>query len=89
MNGVRVPLLERYEQNADLPLMVLSLAVIPLVAVEYLADLRPRAEEGLELTYAVIWLAFVADYVISLVLSPRGRSASTSDTRGSICCSSS
>src|SRR3954452_8538757 len=68
----QLPLLARYERNADLPLMVLSLAVIPLVAVEYLADLRPRAEEGLELTYTLIWLAFLADYVIRLLLTPRG-----------------
>jgi voltage-gated potassium channel len=71
--GRRLTLLNRYERNADLPLMVLSLAVIPLVAVEYLVDLAPRAEEGLEITYAVVWLAFVADYLIKLVLSDNKR----------------
>jgi hypothetical protein len=61
--------LEKYRQHADLPLLVLSIAVIPLVAVEYLTDPGPRAEEGLEITYTVIWFAFVADYLIELLLS--------------------
>ena len=65
--------LERYQRHADLPFMVLSVAVIPLVIVEFFVDLRPRAERGVEITYTLIWAAFVADYVIKLLLSPNKR----------------
>jgi voltage-gated potassium channel len=50
--------------------MVLALCVLPLIAVEHFAELRPRALEGLEATYALIWVVFLADYVIRLLLAP-------------------
>jgi len=65
----RARALERYRQDTDLPLMVLSLCVIPLIAVEILGDLKPRAESGLQITYAMIWVAFLLDYVIRLALA--------------------
>lgn len=66
-------LLDRYQRDTDLPLMVLAISVIPLVLVEFLVDVEPRAERGLELTYNLIWLAFLADYMIRLVLAPDKR----------------
>jgi len=62
------PALKKYEENTDLPLMVLAVAVIPLVIVE-IAGLEPKAEQGVEITYALIWVAFLADYVIRLFLA--------------------
>jgi voltage-gated potassium channel len=62
------PALKRYEENTDLPLMVLAVAVIPLVVVE-LAGLEPKAQQGVEISYALIWVAFLADYVVRLFLS--------------------
>ncbi len=65
--------LERYHRDTDLPLMALALCVIPLVLVEIFVDVEPRAEEGLEVTYALIWLAFAADYAIRFALAPDKR----------------
>lgn len=62
------PALKSYEENTDLPLMVLAVAVIPLVAVE-IAGLKRKAEQGVDVIYELIWVVFLADYVIRMVLS--------------------
>jgi voltage-gated potassium channel len=67
------PALRRYQENTDLPLMVLAVSVIPLVGVEF-AGLGHKAEQGVEIIYGLIWAAFLADYVIRLILTADKRS---------------
>jgi voltage-gated potassium channel len=49
--------------------LVLSFCVIPLLTVETFATIEPAARETLNITYAVIWAVFVADYVTRLLLA--------------------
>lgn len=65
----RAERLNRYEKLSDLPLLVLSLCVIPLLAVEAFAGVEHAAEQTLNLTYAVIWGVFVADYLMRFALA--------------------
>jgi voltage-gated potassium channel len=61
--------LERFERQTAVPMLVLSLAIIPLLLTPLIWDLSP----GLDATFVAldwfIWAAFVAEYGIRLFLS--------------------
>ena len=63
----RTQRLAKWREFTDLPLMMLAFEVIPLLLVEYTVDLTGTAKDAIEWSYAVIWLFFVADYVVELV----------------------
>jgi voltage-gated potassium channel len=65
--------LEMYEQNTELPMMVLAVSVIPLLLVEWFADLNAKADQSLYVTYWVIWVAFLLDYLVRLLLASSRR----------------
>jgi voltage-gated potassium channel len=62
--------LERFERQTAIPMLVLSLAIIPLLLVPLIWDLP----SGLDATFLAldwfIWAAFVVEYGIRLYLAP-------------------
>ena len=62
---------ERWRALADWPLTVCALLFLVAYAWSVLADLHGEAYELAEWTMWGIWLVFVVDYVVSLVLAPR------------------
>lgn len=61
---------ERWAERVEIPMLVLSVLLIPVVMMPVMEDLSPEAERALEQLGVVIWLAFVAEYVTLLALSP-------------------
>jgi voltage-gated potassium channel len=69
----RFAILQRYEHAADLPLLILALAIVPLIVLPMAVDLAG----WLEATFAVadwsIWGAFAGDLVFRTYLTDRRR----------------
>jgi voltage-gated potassium channel len=62
--------LRRFEQYIELPMLVLSLAIIPLLVIPLVIHLsRPALDAFLALDWA-IWAAFVVEYLVRLYLAP-------------------
>jgi voltage-gated potassium channel len=66
----RTAALERFERMTAVPMLVLSLAVIPLLVIPLVMDLAPRWEAGFFAADWLIWAAFAAEYLIRLFLAP-------------------
>jgi voltage-gated potassium channel len=64
----RAQLLARWREWTDLPLMMLTFAAIPLLLVEFIVDPTGTPKQAIESSYALIWVFFVADYLIELIL---------------------
>lgn len=60
---------QRVEQWTAMPLLVLSLLVIPILLIPNLVDLPPAAQSALIAADWMIWVAFVAEYVTRLSLA--------------------
>lgn len=60
---------ERFEELIEIPMLVLSVALIPVLLMPILEDLSPWSERVLWWTGSIIWLAFVAEYAALLYLS--------------------
>ena len=64
-------LLDRIERTTELPLMILSFAMIPLVAASFLWELRPAAENLVLALRIGAWAIFAADLVVRTAIAPR------------------
>lgn len=53
--------LERYRVVTDIPLLALSVAVIPLLLIELEGELSASVDHVIEWAYLAIWAVFVAD----------------------------
>lgn len=73
MSGSREAL-ERFERQAAWPMLVLSLAIIPLLVIPLVADLSPATEDVFFALDWLIWAAFAVEYGVRLYLAPeKGR----------------
>lgn len=64
---------ERYRAATDLPLLVLAVAMIPLLAVPLVVDLRGSVERVVVTLDWLIWSLFAADYLAGLALADSRR----------------
>ena len=60
---------QRLERATDVPLLVLSVAMIPLLAIPAIVDLPSGVAAAFSIANAMIWLAFVLDYGLRLALA--------------------
>jgi voltage-gated potassium channel len=62
--------LERFERQIAVPMLVLSLAIVPLIVIPLVADLsRPVRNTFIALDW-LVWAAFVVEYLVRLYLAP-------------------
>ena len=64
---------ERFSRNLDGPMLVLTVLVIPLVAVPLIWHLPPNAARTVEILDYFVWAAFAFEYVGKLYLAPDRR----------------
>jgi voltage-gated potassium channel len=62
--------LERFERQTAWPMLVLSLAIIPLLVIPLVADLSPGTERVFFALDWFLWAAFALEYGIRLYLAP-------------------
>jgi voltage-gated potassium channel len=62
--------LERFERQSAIPMLVLSLAIIPLLLVPLIWDLSPSVDTTFLALDWFIWAAFVVEYGVRLYLAP-------------------
>jgi voltage-gated potassium channel len=67
----RAKALERYESVAELPLLILALAMLPLIVLPLSIELDPSVEDAFFAIDWVIWAAFAADLTFRTYLSER------------------
>jgi voltage-gated potassium channel len=66
--------LERFERQTAWPMLVLSLAIIPLLVIPLVMDLSTSADSTVFAIDLFIWAVFVLEYGIRLYLAPeKGR----------------
>jgi voltage-gated potassium channel len=66
--------LDRFERQTAWPMLILSLAIIPLLVIPLVADLSPETETTLFAIDWFLWAGFAVEYVIRLYLAPyKGR----------------
>jgi voltage-gated potassium channel len=65
--------LERFERQTAVPMLVLSLAIIPLLVVPLVADLSRTVESTFIAIDWLIWAAFLLEYGFRLYLAPHKR----------------
>jgi voltage-gated potassium channel len=65
--------LDRFERQTAWPMLVLSLAILPLLIIPLVADLSPTAETTFFAIDWIIWAAFALEYGIRLYLAPAKR----------------
>jgi voltage-gated potassium channel len=61
--------LERFERAAELPLLILALAMIPLLLAPVVVDLSDTAKATVLAIDWFIWAAFALEYVVRLALT--------------------
>ncbi|MEM9134826.1 MAG: potassium channel family protein [Actinomycetota bacterium] len=61
---------ERFEELIEIPMLVLSVALVPVLLMPVIEDLSPWSERILWWTGSLIWLAFVVEYIALVYLSP-------------------
>jgi voltage-gated potassium channel len=66
--------LERFERQTAWPMLILSLAIIPLLIVPIVADLSPAVETAFFAADWILWALFAVEYGVRLYLAPaKGR----------------
>ena len=65
----RADLRQRFNDAIDVPMLVLSLALIPILILPVLTPLPPAAESSLDLVEWMIWAAFTFEYVANVYLA--------------------
>ena len=70
-NTRRELLLDRIERVTELPLMILSFAMIPLLAASLLWELRPAAQTLVLALRVGAWAIFAADLAVRTAIAPR------------------
>ena len=63
--------LERFERQTALPMLVLSVLIVPLLLAPLILDLSPGAETSILVIDWMIWAAFAVEYRVRLYLAPR------------------
>lgn len=63
--------LERFERRTALPMLVLSIAIVPLLVVPLVIDLSSSAEASVLAVDWLVWAAFAVEYGVRLYLAPR------------------
>jgi voltage-gated potassium channel len=61
---------DRFKRSAEVPMLALSLAFVPVIVVPAVADLSERTEQALVVSAWLIWAAFVVEYLTLLYLAP-------------------
>lgn len=64
---------ERVQQQIEIPMLVLSLAFIPIIAIPVFGNPTDVQRTALEATSWFIWAAFVCEYLVLLYLAPDRR----------------
>jgi voltage-gated potassium channel len=64
---------ERFEHRAEVPMLLLSLAFLPVIVIPAVADLSPAVTTGFAVAAGLIWLAFVVEFLVLLRLAPDRR----------------
>ncbi len=62
--------LDRFERQTAWPMLVLSLAILPLLIIPLVADLSPSASQTFWTLDWIIWAAFAVEYGVRLYLAP-------------------
>src|SRR5437773_832786 len=62
--------LETFERETALPMLFLSLAVVPLLIVPLVVNLSHGAEQTFFALYWLVWAAFAVEYVVRLFMAP-------------------
>jgi voltage-gated potassium channel len=62
---------ERWQRRTDRPLLALAVAFVVVLLLPVLANLTPTQTTAVNVANAIIWAAFVVDYVARLYLAPR------------------
>lgn len=61
---------DHFVNRAELPMLVLSMLVVPVVLMPFLEDLSHESLYALEVLGVVLWAGFAVQYVLLLYLSP-------------------
>ncbi|MDY7105889.1 MAG: ion transporter [Actinomycetota bacterium] len=64
---------ERFSNQAELPMTVLALVLLPVVAIPLVFEVSAVARMALEIISWLIWVAFVVEFLVKLYLAPRRR----------------
>ncbi len=64
---------DEFEQQTAIPMLLLSLAIIPLLLAPVVFDLSPQTEDTLIALDWLLWAAFAVEYGIRLYLAPQKR----------------
>jgi voltage-gated potassium channel len=62
--------LERFERQSAWPMLVLSVAIIPLLVIPLTVDLSPGTESALFAIDWLVWAVFAVEYGVRLYLAP-------------------
>lgn len=60
-----------FQRASELPMLVLSLLLIPLVVLPVTVELPPRVEHALEAVSWFVWAAFAIELTVKTYLAPR------------------
>ena len=61
---------EEFKEFTDVPLLIASLVLIPVLAVPYIWDVSPATETALNIAAVIIWALFAIEYLVLFVLAP-------------------
>jgi voltage-gated potassium channel len=64
---------DRFSATVELPMLVLTLVMVPILIIPFVADLAPGLESLLLSIDYFIWAIFAVEYLVRLVLAPRRR----------------
>ena len=67
----RAAALERFERQTSLPMLVFSLAIVPLLIIPLVWELSSAAETTVVALDWMIWGLFLVEYGVRLYLAPR------------------
>lgn len=62
---------DRFSATVELPMLVLTLVMVPILIIPFVAHLAPGLENALLSIDYFIWAIFAVEYIVRLVLAPR------------------
>ncbi|NYE94868.1 voltage-gated potassium channel [Psychromicrobium silvestre] len=62
---------EAWQKHSQWPMVAASLIFLVAYSIQVIADLGPDQSRAIDLIITITWLAFGADYLISLLLAPK------------------
>ncbi len=60
---------EVFENSVEIPMLILSLLILPVVIMPFVEDLSASSRRALNVLGVVIWVAFAVQYLVLLALS--------------------